>query len=84
MCEYQGKQEQLVAEINQRMLARDDIATLVGLDNLVMMQDNHNNHACFMVSLLQIYVPEVLVDTVLWVFKAYRSHGFHNLYWSAQ
>lgn len=82
--EYQEKQELLVSEINRRMLSRDDILTLVGSDNVLMMQDNHHNHVRFMASLLQVYVPEVLVDTILWVFKAYRSHGFHELYWSAQ
>ena len=27
---------------------------------------------------------DALVETVLWVFKAYRSHGFKLTYWSAQ
>jgi hypothetical protein len=26
----------------------------------------------------------VLVETILWVFRAYRSHGFHTNYWAAQ
>jgi len=25
----------------------------------------------------------VLVETVLWVFRAYRSHGFQTTYWAA-
>ncbi|MFW5880852.1 MAG: hypothetical protein ACOC2N_07070 [Spirochaetota bacterium] len=27
---------------------------------------------------------EVLVNTVLWVFRAYRAHGFNLTYWPAQ
>jgi hypothetical protein len=37
-----------------------------------------------MVSLFGDYHPEVLVETVLWVFRAYRSHGFKLTYWPAQ
>jgi hypothetical protein len=29
-------------------------------------------------------VPEVFVETILWVFRAYRSHGFTTNYWAAQ
>jgi hypothetical protein len=35
-------------------------------------------------SIFMIYSPAVLVDTVLWVFRAYRSHGFQLTYWPAQ
>ena len=37
-----------------------------------------------MSSLLATYSPEVLVNTVLWVFRAYRAHGFNLTYWPAQ
>jgi len=30
------------------------------------------------------YEPEVMVDTVLWVFRAYRSRNFSSTYWAAQ
>ena len=36
-----------------------------------------------MASLFLDYEPEVFVDTVLWVFRAYRSHGFQTTYWAA-
>jgi hypothetical protein len=29
------------------------------------------------------YHHEVLVETVLWVFRAYRSHGFQLTFWPA-
>lgn len=29
------------------------------------------------------YEPEVLAQTALWVFRAYRSHGFPTAYWPA-
>ncbi|MEE4197048.1 MAG: hypothetical protein V2I54_05350 [Bacteroidales bacterium] len=82
--EYLGKQEQLVLLMNDKMLNRSDIHELVGRNNLEMMKDNHANHARFMVSLFENFNPEILVDTVLWVFRAYRSRNFHSNYWAAQ
>lgn len=82
--EFGAKKNLLVALIDQRMQERPDIEALVGPDNLQMMKDNHANHALFMESLLRNYQPEVLVNTVLWVFRAYRSRRFHPNYWAAQ
>jgi len=49
-----------------------------------MMKDNHSNHVRFIASILRNNHPDVLVETVLWVFRAYRSHGFTTNYWAAQ
>lgn len=82
--EYIEKQENLINLINQKMLSRKDIDELVGKNNLQMMKDNHANHARFMASIFKNFEPMVLVDTVLWVFRAYRSRDFHSNYWAAQ
>jgi len=82
--EYFGKCDRLVAMMNVKMAERADIESLVGKNNIDMMKDNHANHARFIASILKNYNPEVLVDTVLWVFRAYRSHGFTSNYWAAQ
>ena len=82
--EYADRRQGLVAEVNRLMLERADVAGLVGEPNLQMMQDNHNNHAMFIQSMLERFDAEVLVDTVLWVFRAYGSRGFQGTYWSAQ
>ncbi len=82
--EYAAKSEALAGELNQIMGARDDLEALIGPGNKAMMEDNHRNHARFITSLLTSYQPEVLVNTVLWVFRAYRAHGFGLTYWPAQ
>lgn len=82
--EYNQKAEQLIAQMNTLMLNKADIESLVGKDNLNMMKDNHSNHVRFMLSVFKNYNPEVLVETVLWVFRAYRSHGFKTNYWATQ
>jgi hypothetical protein len=76
--------DKLVADMNDNMCKRPDINDLVGQDNLRMMKDNHANHLRFVLSLLENYNKLVLVDTVAWVYRSYRSRGFHMNYWAAQ
>ena len=82
--EYLQKMTLLCAELNKLMLEREDLKEIVGPENLPLMQDNHTNHAKFMYSIFSQFNAEILVDTILWVFRAYRSRGFHSLYWSVQ
>jgi len=82
--EYHQKAEQLISKMNTIMLERPDIESLVGANNINMMKDNHSNHVRFITSILKNHNSDVLVDTVLWVFRAYRSHGFTTNYWAAQ
>ncbi len=83
VSEFTSKADRLAAELNRRMLARPDLERLVGKGNELMMQDNSRNFTRFMSSLFHRFKPEVLVDTSLWVLRAYRSHGFHTTYWPA-
>jgi hypothetical protein len=48
-----------------------------------MMQDNTRNMLQFMNTMFSIYSPDIFVETVLWVFSAYRNHGFKTTYWPA-
>jgi hypothetical protein len=82
--EFNQKSEKLVSKINTLMLERTDIKSLIGEDNINMMTDNHSNHVRFIASILSNNNPEVLVETILWVFRAYCSHGFTTNYWAAQ
>lgn len=82
--EFSGKLDMLVENMNTYMLARKDINELVGENNLDMMKDNHANHARFMESVFVNFESQVLVDTILWVFRAYRSRNFTSTYWAAQ
>ena len=83
-AEYASRSEAFAAELNRIMCTREDLDALIGVNNQEMMKDNHRNHARFMSSLCARYHPETLVQTVLWVFRAYRAHGFHLTYWPAQ
>lgn len=83
-AEYQKKGSELVQELNKQMLQRPDLEVLIGIENQNMMLDNHTNHQCFMLSIFLSFQPDILVDTILWVFRAYKSHGFSMTYWPAQ
>lgn len=82
--EFEQKRERLAEALNERLLARADLSRLIGEDNEAMMQDNSRNLCRFLSSLFAAYEPEVLVRTVLWVFRAYRSHGFQLTFWAAE
>ncbi len=82
--EYGLKKDMLVELQNTKMQNRPDILDLVGIGNVEMMKDNHANHARFLESIFKEYSAEILVDTVLWVFRAYRSRNFSSTYWAAQ
>lgn len=81
---YADRKEMLAAEVSRLLMQRQDLERLIGPGNQAMMEDNHRNHARFIASLLEAFDPQVLVETVLWVFRAYRSHGFQITYWPAQ
>ncbi len=83
-AEYAAKSELLAAEMNRVFSKRPDLESLIGPGNLNMMQENHRNHTRFIAALLMDFQPEVLVETLLWVFRAYRSHGFRLAYWPTQ
>jgi hypothetical protein len=82
-AEFESVREGLAEELSRQMMTRSDLAKLIGDGNLPMMQDNSRNFTRFMGAMFLAYEPEVLVQTVLWVFRAYRSHGFHTTYWAA-
>ena len=84
LMEFMEKEDLFLVSINEHFQKRADLNQLIGEGNLEMMRNNHHNHLRFMASLFGNYQPDVLVETVLWVFRAYRSHGFRLAYWPAQ
>jgi hypothetical protein len=82
--EFISKGDKLAAEMNKIMTNRSDVKMMVGDNNISMMEDNHRNHIRFLSSVFTSYEPEILVETVLWVYRAYRNHGFNLSYWPAQ
>jgi len=82
--EYRMKTDLMVSQLNTTMTKRPDLDKLIGINNLEMMKDNHANHARFMTVIMENYDATIFVDTILWVFNAYKNHGFSPNYWAAQ
>jgi len=82
-AEFETARDSLAEALNRRMVARPDLEKLIGPGNRAMMEDNSRNFCRFMGSMFLAYEPEVLAQTALWVFRAYRSHGFPTAYWPA-
>ncbi|NOU59787.1 hypothetical protein [Marinifilum caeruleilacunae] len=82
--DYHKNADKLIARVNDLMTEQADLKTLIGDENLDMMKDNHKNHLDFMASLMANFNAQVLVETIIWVFKAYQNHGFNTKYWPVQ
>lgn len=82
--DYDANRGAMVAAVDRMLLARPDLDDLIGPGNRALMQDNHRNHAEFMGALLHRCDPRVLTDSVLWVFRTYRAHGFRPAYWPVE
>lgn len=79
-----GKMKEMIADmVISKLRERSDLDMLIGENNTEMMKDNAHNMGRFMESVFISYNPDTLIETVLWVFRAYRSHGFHLTFWSA-
>ena len=81
--EFSAKIGMFVAQGNTTIAARPDLDKLIGAENHEMAENNNGNFARFMDSMFTEYDPVTFVETVLWVFRAYRSHGFQTTYWAA-
>lgn len=79
--EFKRKKDELALELKNRMGEREDIEDLIGEGNRPMMEDNSGNMVDFLASIFTNFEPKVFVDTIYWVFRTYRSHGFQPEFW---
>ena len=81
--EFSRMQGQMAEKGSQILSGREDLGRLIGEGNWSMARDNNRNFARFMESIFSNDNPEGFTETVLWVFRAYRAHGFQTTYWAA-
>jgi len=82
--EFTLKRDRLADALSRRLGKREDLVRLIGEGNQAMMEDNSRNFCRFMATMFSAYDADVLVRTVLWVFRAYRTHGFQLTFWAAE
>jgi hypothetical protein len=81
LAEYRRIQDRLPAELNERILSRSDLESLIGSSDHELLKTNHRNHFRYMESVFVKYNPDDFVETLLWVFKTYAARGFTIRYW---
>ncbi len=83
--EYAAKRQTIVAQMNRRIAAREDVLELIGgEENRNTMENNHANHAKFMESMGSVFDPGTFVEIIVWVYRTYRARGFQPEYWNVQ
>ncbi|MFP4469236.1 MAG: hypothetical protein ACLFPE_01050 [Bacteroidales bacterium] len=79
--EFSDRKEAMIGDLNERLFATAGFNHIITPELHDMLRDNHQNQFRFMESVFGAYNAEVFVNTVLWVFSVYRSHGFDTRYW---
>ncbi|MEG6586309.1 cobalamin B12-binding domain-containing protein [Dendrosporobacter sp. 1207_IL3150] len=78
--QYELNHNDLRLCVSRNMEHRTDIKELIGFNELSAMQEFHLNHARFMVNVLHLNSFELLGRVFIWVYRAYRSHGYSYEY----
>ena len=78
---FENRVGQLISLASRHLEERGDMDSFIGPGNAEMAWDNNGNFARFMISMFKAYQADVFVETILWVFQTYRSHGFKPRYW---
>lgn len=81
---FKTRRGELVEELYTRMASRRNLMELVGERNVNRIKENQEHYIRSMEALMFSFYPDTLVDTVLWVFRAYRLQGFKDEYWRTQ
>ncbi len=81
--DYAENTGDLISYVDNEMISRPDITSLVGDNGIGMMKINHMNHAAFMSVVFQLNRFELLESTLPWVYRAYHNHGFSYEYFKA-
>lgn len=73
---YRQKMNQLAHYVDESLAQHHQLDDLIGNQALQVLYDNHRHHAAFMAAVLSIGRYDLLVKTVIWVYRTYHAHGF--------
>ena len=82
--DYERESQRLVNHVNNELEAYPRILDLIGGNPIGLMQNNHRNHAAFMITVFKIGSYELLARTVPWVYRAYHARGFSYDYFPVE
>lgn len=66
----------LIIHVDNAMITRKDITSLVSVGGIDMMKINHMNHAAFMSAVFLFNRFTLLETTLPWIYRTYHNHGF--------
>lgn len=78
--DYRSKIITMIEEVDERILDRADVDRITGGNPVSVIRNNHENHAHFITNVLLFDDFTLLVRTLPWVYRAYRSRGFSDDY----
>jgi MerR family transcriptional regulator, light-induced transcriptional regulator len=73
----------MTEDVDNQFMDSPDLRRLIGDNPVRMMQDNHRNHAAFMLTVFSLNNMELLCRTIPWVYRAYMGRGCHADYFPA-
>lgn len=73
---YLAWKTKMAAHVTDLLCLRQDLEEIIGVGNREVMALNHENHADYIGSVLEIKSGMDLVSTVTWVYRSYTSRGF--------
>jgi len=82
--EYNKKMNTLIKEVNENLSQRDDLMQLIGNNSIKKMKDNHENHAGFMYNSFKVKSEKLFINTIIWVYRTYKNHGFSYQYFPVE
>jgi len=80
VSEYENNLIQLVRKVDKLLTKKNAEHNLIGDNSLSVMYDNHENHAHFILNVLQLNDWELLRNTLPWVLHSYTARGFSPRY----
>jgi len=81
---YKSKMNLLVEKTNNILFVRDDLTELIGDNPINKMYNNHKNHANFIYNSLKLNDKKLFINSIIWVYRSYSSHGFSYDYFSVE
>lgn len=81
---YAAVSDYAATQVTRKVREHADADILLPRTNPELLEENHLQHARYMESVLRAGGDESVVDTVIWVYRTYLSHGFAPGYWPVQ
>jgi hypothetical protein len=82
---YEFHQSKLIDNVNRLLLINPNLFSLIGAESAIdKMLLNHKNHAAFMTTVFRFGNYQMLANTIPWVYRTYKNHGFSYDYFSIE